>query len=143
MGSGGLEVLVVGVASMESKQPEQILSIVLSAIEALESPRLRSELLNGLITPPVRQRRVFIAQKAFWAYSGTAEGDLWLFFIMPNQPCVAFAYSEEGYALLGRRWGLVNPDSPGYGTSDSWYESLIDLLLDSGHFTAAKGDARH
>jgi hypothetical protein len=121
---------------MESKQPEQILSIVRSAIEALESPRLRSELRSGLITPPVRERRVFIAQKAFCGFSGTAEGDLWLFFIIPSRPSVALAYSEEGYALMGLHWGLVGVGSPGYGSSDGWYESLFDLLVDSGHYEA-------
>src|SRR5215204_6249581 len=107
---------------MEPKQPEQILSIVRSAIEALESPRLRSELLSGLINPPIRERGAFFVQTAF---CGTAEGDYWIFFIMPSQPGVVFAYSEEGYALLGRRWGLVGVGTPGYGVADNWYESLF------------------
>jgi hypothetical protein len=120
---------------MESKQPEQILSAVRSAIEELDSPRLRSEILSGLITPPVRERREFFAPKAFWADNGTAEGDLWIFFIIPSRPSVALAYSDEGYALLGRPWGLVRVGSSVYGEADDcWYESLTDLLGDSGYF---------
>jgi hypothetical protein len=119
---------------MGSQKPEEITPIIISAIEALESPHLQSELLKSLITPPLRERRAFAPQKAFWPSSGTAEGDVWLFFIIPSQPSIALAYSEEGYALLGRRWGLVWAERPTYGAADSWYESLIDLIVESGCF---------
>ncbi len=112
---------------------EEIMSTILSAIESLDFPHLRSELLKYLITPPLRERRVFVATKAFWSHSGTAEGDVWLFVMIPGQQ-IAFAYSNEGYALLGRRWGLVWAEQLHYGDPDVWYESLIDLVVDSGYF---------
>ena len=117
---------------MGSQKPEEIMSIIITAIEALGSPRIRSELLKGLITPPQRERWKYVP-KGFWQ-SGFAEGDVWLFFIIPNQPTVAFAYSEEGYALLGWRWGLVSAEHAHYGAPDDWYGSLSDLVVESGYF---------
>src|SRR5688572_14603735 len=113
-------------ANMDSRQPEQILSILRQAIEELESPRLRSEVQQGLITP-VRERRIFQTG------NGDAQGDLWLFFIVPGRT-VALAYSDEGYGSLGIRWGLVFLHSDQYGDSGGWYTSLRDLLVDSGYF---------
>src|SRR5262249_47752726 len=89
---------------MEPTQPQQIVSVVSAAIEELESPHLRYALLSGLITP-IRE------QRAFWSRSGDAHGDLWVFFIIPRRKNVAIAYSDEGYGLLGDRWGLVFVDS--------------------------------
>lgn len=111
---------------MDSRQPEQILSVLHEAIKELESPRLRSEVRCGLITP-VHERRTFQTG------SGDAQGDLWLFFVVPNRN-VALAFSDEGYGLLGMRWGLVFVNSDQYGGSGGWYNSLRDLLVDSGYF---------
>jgi hypothetical protein len=112
---------------LEPTQPEQIVSVVRAAIEELESPHLRLALLSGLITP-VRE------QRAFWSRSGDAHGDLWVFFIIPRRKNVGIAYSEEGYGLLGDRWGLVFVDSVHYGDRDVWYPSLADLLAENGSY---------
>ena len=107
--------------------PEQFQTLLRAAIEELESPHLRSELLSGLITP-VRERWTF------WTGTETGQGDVWLFFIIPSRPSVGLAYSDDGYSELGRRWGLVFVHGGHYGDTDSWYESLSDLLVDSGYF---------
>jgi hypothetical protein len=114
---------------MDSRKPEQILSVVNDAIANLESPHLRSQVQRGLITP-VLERRTFQTE------SGDAQGDLWIFFIITDQN-VALAYSDEGYGLLGMRWGLVFVQNDQYGASGGWYNSLRDLLVDSGYFEAS------
>lgn len=113
---------------MDTRQPEQIASVLHKAIDKLESPRLRSQVQHGLITPE-RQRRMYSTE------AGTAQGDLWIFYVVPGRN-VALAYSDEGYASSGMRWGLVFVDSDEYGTSGGWYNSLRDLLVDSGYFEA-------
>jgi hypothetical protein len=112
---------------MKPKQPEEILSTLRSAIEGLESPGHRSKLLKGLM-PPVRERRTFSTT------GGDAQGDLWLFFVIPSRKEVALAYSDEGYGLLGRRWGLVFAHSDLYGDFDAWYNSLEHLLIDNSPY---------
>ena len=104
---------------------DQFQSLLRAAIDELESPRLRSELLSGLITP-VRERWTF--------WTETGQGDVWLFFIIPSRPSVALAYSDDGYNELGRRWGLVFVHGGHYGDADCWYDSLSDLIVDSGYF---------
>jgi hypothetical protein len=92
----------------------------------LESPSLRSAFQIGLITP-IRERRTFPTGR------GLDEGDLWLFYVVPGKN-VALAYSDEGYGVMGIRWGLVDLHGDEYGTSGGWYYSLRDLLVDSGYF---------
>lgn len=113
---------------MDTRLPEQILSVLHEAIEKLESPRLRSQVQRGLTTP-VLERRTYPTE------TGRAQGDLWIFFIVPDRD-VALAYSDEGYASYGMRWGLVGVNEDEYGTSGGWYDSLRDLLVDSGYFEA-------
>src|SRR5919202_1577129 len=103
---------------------EEVTSLVRAHIESLKSARIRCELLEGLISP-IRQRRTF--QTAH----GDAEGDLWLFFIVPNRD-VGLAYSEDGYGALGLPWGLVHVLGSDYGGSGAWYSSLNDLVNESG-----------
>jgi hypothetical protein len=111
---------------MDTRQPEILHSLLCKAIETLESPDLRSAVKQGLITP-IRERRIFQTS------NGDAQGDLWLFFMVPDRK-VALAYSDEGYGSLGMQWGLVFVDSDQYGDSGGWYNSLKDLLVDSGYF---------
>lgn len=118
---------------MESQDSVEIMTIIVAAIEQLESSRIRSELLKGLINPPRRERWKYLPQKGYWD-SGLAEGDVWVFLIIPTRPSIGFAYSQEGYALVGRRWGLVWVEHPHYGAPDEWYESLGDLIIDAGNF---------
>ena len=111
---------------MKTTDPQEVAVVVREAIDKLESRRLKNELQRGLLTP-IRERRIFQTG------SGDAEGDLWLFFIIPGRR-VALAYSDEGYGSLGMRWGLVFVDNDQYGDSGGWYNSLRDLLADSGYF---------
>jgi hypothetical protein len=111
---------------MSARDPQDVAVVLRRAIEELDSPEWRMELERGLLTP-IRERRVFATE------SGDAEGDLWLFYKVPGHR-VALAYSDEGYASLGMRWGLVFVDSDAFGDSGGWYGSLGGLLLDSGYF---------
>jgi hypothetical protein len=110
---------------MESTN-EYILSVLRKAIEELKSLHLRSEVLNGLLEPPMCQRRTCLTDK------GEAQCDLWIFYIVPDKD-IALAYSEEGYGAIGIRWGLVFLHNDEYGSSDSWYSSLHGLLVESGY----------
>jgi hypothetical protein len=112
---------------MEPKKPEQILSKIRAAIEELESPRLRSRILQGLITP-ICERRTCPTDR------GEAQGDLWIFLIVPGHEDLALAYSEEGYGSIGICWGLVLVHDDQYGSSGNWYLSLYGLLVESGYF---------
>lgn len=113
---------------MDAREPEQILTVLREAIHELEPPRLQSAVHRGLITP-IRERR------SYQTGSDDAQGDLWLFLRVPGHR-VGLAYSEEGYGLMGMRWGLVFLNEDQYGGSGGWYNSLGDLLVDSGYFEA-------
>jgi hypothetical protein len=113
---------------MTERDPQDVAAVLHQAIEQLDSPKLRTEVQRGLLTP-IRERRVFLTE------NGDAEGDLWLFYKVPGRR-IALAYSDEGYGSLGMRWGLVVTDSDEYGDSGGWYNSLRDLLVDSGYFEA-------
>ncbi len=111
---------------MTAREPQDVAAMLRAAIEELDSPKWRTELERGLLTP-VRERRIFPTE------SGVAEGELWLFYKVPGHS-VGLAYSDEGYGSLGLRWGLVFIDSDEFGDSGAWYDSLGGLLLDSGYF---------
>ena len=106
---------------MNPQQPDQILATVTAAIRGLELPHLRSLLLTGLFTP-IRERRTYYTDH------GEAQGDVWRFFTIPRRNTVSLAYSDEGYGLSGRRWGLVFIGSDIYGDFDAWYDSLESLV---------------
>jgi hypothetical protein len=111
---------------MEQKKSERILSMLHAEIEKLESAHLRDQVLKGLIAPAC-ERRTFQSDR------GDAKGDLWIFFIVPGRD-VALAYSDEGYAIVDARWGLVFVHDEQYGSSGNWVSSLEGLLKDSGYF---------
>jgi hypothetical protein len=113
---------------MKPSPSERISSVLQVAISELTSSRLTSQLKRGLIAP-VRERRVFQTD------SGDAQGDIWIFFLIPGRD-TALAYSEEGYGVSGMPWGLVFQRTDQYGSSGSWYRSLTELLEDSGYFDA-------
>jgi hypothetical protein len=113
---------------MDPREPAQILTVLHDAIDQLDSHRLRSEIQRRIITPVLERR-------FFQTGTGDAQGDLWLFLILQDRN-VALAYSDEGYGSLGMRWGLVFLHGDQYGDSGGWYNSLRDLLVDSGYFEA-------
>jgi hypothetical protein len=114
-----------------NSQQDEIQALLNLRTEAIDNPKLRSKLFESLIDPPRLERRFFVRVGA--EPIGKDVGDVWLFLTLPNQR-VGLAYSVEGYAVLGRKWGLIWLDQPHYGDPVSWYESLIDLIEDSGYF---------
>jgi hypothetical protein len=116
---------------MITRDPQDVAAMLQRAIEELDSAKWRTELERGLLSP-IRERRVFQTG------NGDAEGDLWLFYMVPGRK-IALAYSDEAYGLLGMCWGLVFVNSDDFGCSGGWYNSLRDLLADSGYFEGESG----
>ena len=115
---------------MDKRKPEEILSIIKSAIDQLPWFGVRSMVTNCLTTPRV-ERRFFATD------GGEAEGDVWIFLIVPGQEDLALAYSDEGYGEMGICWGLVFAETDQFGSSGNWYLSLEGLLQESGYFAIA------
>jgi hypothetical protein len=105
---------------------ESMTNLVREHIAELTSPNARDEVAKGLILPKRESR-------SFQTAHGEAQGELWLFALVPNED-VALAYSDEGYSEAGKPWGIVFTSDDCYGDSGAWYSSLENLVEDCGYY---------
>lgn len=84
--------------------------------------------ITSLLIPIREQKRTWEWDDRNTAYS------IWLVADIRHRN-VAIAYSDAGYGLLGKPWGLVflgDVDGSVTGTDDAWYRTLEDCLRDYG-----------
>ena len=105
---------------------DEIARLVEREVNTITNEPIKSCLLGALVLPHLQMRR--------WVYSTADE-------LLPCWIVADFrgmnrglAYSPMGHGRRGDCWGVVELSGTSFGRDDSWFMTLEEALINSGHY---------
>ena len=103
-----------------------ISQVIKVAVMELSPDSIRASFVKDLVAPHIIVRFAGNLKASF-------KTRLWVF-AEPKPGRVLIAYSETPYPDTSCRWALLKAEDTTVGSSGSWYDSLADLVGDSGFY---------